>query len=170
MEREKRWIERRSYFIRKKAILLRICEVIDYFIVPLHLWCDPRVGWGGGGEGELATMLILGIQYLFVLFIFLSLCLSANVLTYLTYFLLSLWRIGPRTSPLNSVLSFASLLASVHDLRHSSFSSLYRPSPSPILVILSCVFLQVSTLMRFWLACSFPYAERVLSIATFSFW
>ena len=33
-------LERRSYFIRVKAILLRICKVIDYtyFIVPLHLW------------------------------------------------------------------------------------------------------------------------------------
>ena len=36
LDREKRWIER-SYFIRKKAILLWICEVIDYFIVPLDL-------------------------------------------------------------------------------------------------------------------------------------
>ena len=30
--------ERRRYFIREKAIILRICEVIDYFIIPLHLW------------------------------------------------------------------------------------------------------------------------------------
>ena len=60
-DKEKRWIERRSYFIREKAILLWICEVIswtclvfgllsfehpsvllflliDYFIVLLDLW------------------------------------------------------------------------------------------------------------------------------------
>ena len=37
LDGEKIWIERRSYFIREKAILLRICEVIDYFIVPLEL-------------------------------------------------------------------------------------------------------------------------------------
>ena len=41
-DREKRWIERRSYFIREKAILLRICEVIDYFIVPLDLMNRPQ--------------------------------------------------------------------------------------------------------------------------------
>ena len=34
------WIERRIYFIREKAILLLINEVIDYryFIVPLFLY------------------------------------------------------------------------------------------------------------------------------------
>ena len=42
LEREKRWIDRRSYFIREKAILLRICEVIDNFIVPLHLCPDSQ--------------------------------------------------------------------------------------------------------------------------------
>ena len=42
LEREKRRIERRSYFIREKAVLLRICEVIDYFIVLLHL-CNIQV-------------------------------------------------------------------------------------------------------------------------------
>ena len=41
-DREKRWIERRSYFIREKAILLWICEVIDYFIVPLDLMNRPQ--------------------------------------------------------------------------------------------------------------------------------
>ena len=30
LEREKRWIERRSYSIREKASLLRIWDVIDY--------------------------------------------------------------------------------------------------------------------------------------------
>ena len=34
-DREKRWIERRNYFIREKAILSWICEVIDHFNVPL---------------------------------------------------------------------------------------------------------------------------------------
>ena len=38
LDREKRWIERiYMYFIREKAILLLICEVIDYFIIPLGL-------------------------------------------------------------------------------------------------------------------------------------
>ena len=35
--REKRFIERRSYFIREKDISLWICEVIDYVIVQLNL-------------------------------------------------------------------------------------------------------------------------------------
>ena len=37
LAREKRQIERRNYFIRENAILFWICEVIDYFIVPLNL-------------------------------------------------------------------------------------------------------------------------------------
>ena len=41
-DREKRWIERRSYFIREKTIILWICEVIDYFIVPLDLMNRQR--------------------------------------------------------------------------------------------------------------------------------
>ena len=41
-DREKRWIERRSYFIREKAILSWMCEVIDYFIVPLDLMNRPQ--------------------------------------------------------------------------------------------------------------------------------
>ena len=41
LEREKRWIKRRSHFIREKAILLRICEVIDLFHCTVATMDEP---------------------------------------------------------------------------------------------------------------------------------
>ena len=38
IEREKMGMERGSYFVKENAILLWICDVIDYFIASLGLY------------------------------------------------------------------------------------------------------------------------------------
>ena len=43
LDREKRWIERKSYFIREKANLLWICEVIGLFHCAVGPMCKLRV-------------------------------------------------------------------------------------------------------------------------------
>ena len=78
-------------------------------------------------------------------------------MTYLTYFLLSLWRIGPRTTPLHSVFPLLHDLHQPHDLKPSSLSSLYTvllqvsfglpllrfPSGVQVNAVLTCLFLSI---------------------------
>ena len=63
LDSETRLIERRRYFIRDKTILLWICDVIDYFIVPLDLWTSKHKKIFGNANPQFNWIIVLLEQY-----------------------------------------------------------------------------------------------------------